>query len=59
MVNLETSDLRAAQDLREDLERKNSETFANILSGKTTAVAALSARERGIFVREAIAAVAD
>jgi len=59
MVNLETSDLKAAQRLRDDLERDTSETFAAILSGKPVAATALTAREQGILAREAIIAAAD
>lgn len=59
MVNLGTSDLRAAQRLRDELERETSETFAHLRAGHPVAAAALSARERGILHREAIAAVVE
>ncbi|MCA0272203.1 MAG: tyrosine-type recombinase/integrase [Proteobacteria bacterium] len=59
MENLETSDLKVAQGLRDELERFTSETFAAIRSGKTMAAAALTAREQGILAREAIIVAAD
>lgn len=59
MVNLMTSDLKAAQRMRDELERETTDTFAAILSGKFVAVATLSAREQGILAREAIAAAAE
>ena len=59
LVNLETSDLKAAQRLRDELERETSDTFAAIRAGKHTAAAEMTARERGILARAAIAAVED
>ncbi len=59
MVNLGTSDLREAQRIRDELERETSETFAHVRAGRPVAAAALSARERGILHREAIAAVVE
>lgn len=59
-VNLNTADLRAAQRLRDELERETSDVFAAIRSGKASGAAAeLSARERGILAREAIAHAAE
>jgi integrase len=59
MVNLDTSDLKAAQRLRDELEKDTAEAFAAILSGTTVAAATLTAREQGILHREAIAAAAE
>ena len=59
MVNLGTSDLKAAQRLRDELERDTSDTFAAIRAGATGAAAALSAREQGLLYREIIAAHAE
>lgn len=59
MVNLETSDLKPAQRLRDELERDTAEAFAAIKSGKSVAAITLSAKELGILNREQIAALVD
>ena len=59
MVNLETSDLRTAQRLRDGLERETSEIFDWIRQGKGITGQEMTARERGVLHREAVAAVAD
>lgn len=59
MVNLETSDLRVAQRLRDDLERETAEVFEAIRQGKPLRAGELSAREQGVKYREAIASVSD
>lgn len=59
MENLETSDLKVAQSLRDEWERVTSDTFAAIRSGEYVAAAALTAREQGIAARKAIAAAAE
>lgn len=59
MVNLETSDLKSAQRLRNELERDTTEAFAAIKSGDNVAAATLTAKEQGILHREQIAALVD
>ena len=59
MVNLETSDLKVAQRLRDALETETSKAFADIRSGKTIAKQTLSARELGLLYRETLAEAAE
>ncbi|WBU54633.1 tyrosine-type recombinase/integrase [Paracoccus sp. SCSIO 75233] len=58
-VNLRTGDLRAAQRMRDELERETAETFAAFRSGEVISPVTLSAREQGVVYREAIAAAED
>lgn len=59
MENLETSDLKAAQRLRDALERDTSELFEAVLSGKARAAEAMTAKELGLRYREALAEAAE
>jgi integrase len=59
MVNLDTSDLKAAQRLRDALEVETSDVFAAVRSGKTVAKETLTAREQGLLYREALADAAE
>lgn len=55
MENLETSDLKTAQSLRDELEKDTKETFEAILSGGSIDAAKLTARELGLLHREQLA----
>lgn len=59
MVNLDTSDLRTAQRLRDGLEQETAEVFDMIRKGQPLRAGELSAREQGVRHREVIAAVSD
>lgn len=59
MENLETSDLKVAQRLRDALERDTSELFEAIRSGKMRAAKELTAKELGLRYREALAEAAE
>nr|WP_221930466.1 tyrosine-type recombinase/integrase [Paracoccus laeviglucosivorans] len=59
MVNLATSDLRTAQRLRDGLERETAEVFDCVREGRGITGQEMTARERGVLHREAIAAVSD
>lgn len=59
MVNLDTSDLKVAQRLRDALEAETLKVFAAIRSGKTVAKETLTAREQGLLYRETLADAAE
>lgn len=59
MENLETSDLKIAQRLRDQLEKDTDDAFAAIRQGRFGTTSAMPPRERGILAKEAIAAAVD